>query len=81
MDDLHSGGILQVVHTGDCSVAWSASIHSIKLGSQVYDSFLEEFLESHGDLVDDEDNFSSLDGRLVREDNLAIRGHVVGMRP
>ena len=41
---------------GDSPVTWSASIHSIGSGSQVYDSFLEEFLESHGDIVDDEHN-------------------------
>ena len=35
-DDLHFGGILQVVHTRDYLVAWSASIHSIRSGSQVY---------------------------------------------
>ena len=42
-DDLHPGGILQVIHTDDYQVAWSVSIHSIKSGSQVYGSFLEEF--------------------------------------
>ena len=31
-DDLHIGGILQVVHIGDCPVTWSASIHSIRSG-------------------------------------------------
>ena len=41
---------------------WSASIHSIGSLSQVYDSILEEFPESHGDTVDDEHNFSSPDG-------------------
>ena len=42
---------------GDCSVAWSASIYSIGLGFQVYDSFLEEFPSSHGDVVGDETAF------------------------
>ena len=53
---------------GDCSVTWSASIHSIEWGSQVYNSFFEEFLESHEDTVDDEHNLSSSDGWSVRED-------------
>ena len=47
----------------DCLVAWSVSIHSIKSGSQVYGSFLEEFPTSNGNTVDDEHNFSSPDGR------------------
>ena len=60
-EDLHSGGILQVVGTKYCPVTWSTSVYSIGLGSQVYDSFMEEFLVSHGDTVDDEHNFSSPD--------------------
>ena len=28
-DDLHTGGILQVVHSRDRSVTWSAIIHSV----------------------------------------------------
>ena len=47
-DDLHYGGILLVVHTGDCPVTWSASVHSIQSGSQVYDSFLGEFQRAMG---------------------------------
>ena len=66
---------------GDCPVAWSASIHSIRSGSQVYDSFLEEFPAGHGDTVDDENSFSSLDGRSVKEDHLEVRGHAMGIRP
>ena len=81
VDDLHSGGILQVVCMGDFPITWSTSVHSIGLRSQVYDSFLEEFLASHGDTVDDEHNFSSSDGRSFREDHLDVRGHVTGMRP
>ena len=60
-DDLHTGGILQVVHTRDYTVTWSANLHSIGLGSQVYSSILEEFLESHGDTIEDEYWFSSID--------------------
>ena len=61
-DDLHTGGILQVVYTGDSTVAWSASLHSIESGSSVYDLVLEEFLEGHGDTAVDEYRFSSSDG-------------------
>ena len=46
-DDLHTGGILQVVYKGDSTVAWSSSLHSIGSGSSVYDSVLEEFPEGH----------------------------------
>ena len=80
MDDLHTRGILQVVRAGDCLITWSASIYSIESGSQVYCSFLEEFLVSHGDTVDDEHRFSSPDGRSIREDHPDFRGHATGMR-
>ena len=53
-DDLHTGGILQVIHTTDRSVTWSASLYHIRPGSQVYDSLLEEFPENHGNTIDDE---------------------------
>ena len=66
---------------GDCPVTWSTSIYSIKSGSQVYDSFLEELSTSHGDTVDDEHYFSSLDRRSVGEDHSYFRGHATGMRP
>ena len=49
--------------------------------SQVYGSFLEEVLESHGDTVDDEHCFSSLNGRSIREDYPDFRGHVSSMSP
>ena len=61
-------------------VTWSTSVHSIESGSQVYDSFLEECPASHRDTVDDGHNFSSPDGRLVREDHSNVRGHATGMR-
>ena len=60
-DDLHTGGILQVVHSRDCPVTWSVGLYRIGLGSQVYGSLLEEFPESHGNTVDDEHDFSSTD--------------------
>ena len=80
-DDLHVGGIMQVVYTRDCLVTWSVGLYSIGLGSQVYDSFLGEFLVSNGHTVDDEHCFSSSDGRSVREDHPNFRGHATGMRP
>ena len=52
---------MQVVHTRDCTVAWSASLYSVRSGSQVYSSILEEFPESHGDIVEDDYCFSSTD--------------------
>ena len=81
VDDIHAGGILQVVYARDCSVTWSANLYSIGPGSQVYSSFLGEFLVSHGNTVDDEHCFSSSNGRLVREDHPDFRAHVTGMRP
>ena len=73
--------MLQVVYTRDSLVTWSTRVHSIKLGSQVYDSFLGEFPASHGDMVDDDHNFSSSDGRSVREDHPDVRGHATSMCP
>ena len=66
VDDLHTRGILQVVYTGDSTVTWSASLHSIGSGSSVYDLVLEEFPEGNGDTTVDEYHFSSLDGWLIR---------------
>ena len=80
-DDLRIGGILQVVHMRDRLIAWSASLYRIGSGSQVYVSFLEVFPESHGDAVDDEHFFSSIDGRSIKEDHPYFRGHATGMRP
>ena len=70
---------MQVVYTRDSPVTWGSSIHSIRSGSQVYGSFLGEFPISHGDTVNDEHNFSSLDKQSIREDHLDIRGHAMGM--
>ena len=64
-DDLHTGRILQVIHTRDRPVTWSASLYRIRAGSQVYSSLLEEFLESLGNAIDDEHCFSSTDRRSV----------------
>ena len=65
----------------DSPLAWSVSLYHIRSGSQVYDSFLEEFPKSHGDAVDDEHCFSSTDGQPVRDDHPNIRGHATRMHP
>ena len=80
-DDLHTGGILQVVYTGDSKVAWSACLHSIGSGSSIYGSVLEEFPEGHGDIAVNEYYFSSSDGWSIIADYSYFRGHVVSMRP
>ena len=80
-DNLHTRGILQVVHTGDSTVAWSASFHSIESRSSVYGSILEEFPEGHGDTAVDEYRFSSSDGWSMRVDYSDFRGHAASMRP
>ena len=80
VDDLHAGGIMQVVYMRDCLVTWSTNLYSIGLGSQVYCSFLGKFPASHGNTVDDKRCFSSLDGRLVRDAHPYFRGHATGMR-
>ena len=66
---------------GDCSIARGTGIYSIGSESQVYGSFLEEFLASHGDTVDNKHNFSFPNRRSVREDYPDIRGHATIMRP
>ena len=65
----------------DYPITWGTRIYSIRSGSQVYESFLEEFLASHGDTIDDEHCFSSPDGLSVRDDHLDFRGHATSMRP
>ena len=64
-----------------CSVTWSASIHSIEPGSQVYSALFEELLEADGDTVDDKHRFSSTDRLSVEEGHTGFRGHVASMCP
>ena len=78
-NDLHSRGILQVIHTRDFSITWSTSLYCIGLGSQIYNSFLEDLPASHGDTIDDEHHFSSPDRWSVREDHPNVRGHATIM--
>ena len=81
MDDLHTGGILPVVYSRDCLATWSASVHSIGQRSQVYDTLLEEFLEGHGDTVEDEYCVSSANRWLIEEDHTGFREHATSMCP
>ena len=60
-DDLHTRGIPSVVYSRDCLATWSTNVHSIEQGSQVYDTFLEEFRKGYGDIVDNEHCVSSVD--------------------
>ena len=80
-DYLHTGGILQVVYTGDGMVAWSSNLHSIGLGSSVYGSVLEELPEGHGDTTVDEYRFSSSDGWSIRAEYSDFRAHAASMCP
>ena len=80
-DYLHTRGILQVIHTRDCPVTWSTSVHSIGQGSHIHDKLLEEFPKYHGDAIDDEHCVSPTDGWSIGEDHTDFRGHVASMRP
>ena len=71
---------MQVVYTGDSTIAWSSSLQSIGSGSSVYVSVLEKFPEGHGDTAFDEYRFSSSDGWSIRADYSDFRGHVASMR-
>ena len=81
VNDLHYEGILQIIRARDCLVTWSANLHNIKPGFQVYDTFLEELLEGHGDTVTDEHHFSSIDKWSVEEDHTGFRRHAAGLLP
>ena len=61
VDDLNTGGILNVIYTGDYPITWSTNLHSIIPRSQVCNAFLEELPEGDGNTVDDEHHFSSID--------------------
>ena len=47
----------------------------------MYDTLLEEFLNGHGDTVDDEHCMSFADRWLVGEDHTGFRGHATSMHP
>ena len=80
-DDLHTGGILQVVYMRDSTVAWCSSLHSIGSGSSIYGLVMEEFPECHGDAAFDEYFFSSSDEWSIRADYSDFRGQATIMRP
>ena len=75
-DDLHTGGILQVVPMRDCPITWSTSVHNIRQGSQVHGTLLEKFPGGRRDAVDDEYCVSSTDGWSIGNDHTGFRGHV-----
>ena len=70
---------MSVVFSRNCLSTWSTSVHSIGQRSQVYSTLLEEFLEGHGDIVDDEHHFSSTDRWSVKDDHTGFRGHATSM--
>ena len=77
-NDLHSGGILNVIHTRDYPIT-RVSISIVLDRPQVYNSFLGELPTSYGDTVDVEHCFLSPNGWSVKEDHPDIRGHATGM--
>ena len=79
MDDLHIRRILQVIYSRHCPATWSTSVYSIEQGSHVYSTLLEEFPKGHGDTVDDDHCFSSIDRWSVGDDHTGFRGHVTSM--
>ena len=54
---------------------------SIGSGSQVYSSVLEEFPESHWDIVDNEHCVSSAEKWSVGEGHTSVRGYATSIRP
>ena len=81
VNDLHTGGILPVVHLRDRSATWSASIHSVEQRLEVYNALLEEFPKGYGDTADHEYSLSPTDIWSVIEDHIGVRGHAASMRP
>ena len=74
-DGLRLGEILPFVHSRDSPTTWSTSIHSVGLGPEVYNAFLEEFPKGYGHTADDEYNFPP------SENYTDVRGHAASMRP
>ena len=72
---------MAIIYSRDCPAAWSTGVHSIRQGSQVYSTLLEKFPEGHGDTVDDEHHFSSIDRWSIGEDHTGFRGHAMSMCP
>ena len=80
-DDLHTGGILPVVHKRNRPTTWSASIHSVGQRPEVYGALLEELPKGYGDKVGQEYNLPPIDRRLVGEDHTSVRGYPASMGP
>ena len=79
-DDLHTRGILPVVHKRDRPATWSASNHSVGQRPEVYGALLEEHQEGYGDTVDHEYNLPPTDIWSVGENHTGVRGHAASMR-
>ena len=62
-------------------IIWLHGVPVSIVSDQDPDSFLEEFPTSHGDTVDDEHRFSSLEGQSVEEDHPDFRRHATSMCP
>ena len=79
VNDLHTGGILPVVHQRNRTATWSASIHSVGQRLEVYCALLEELPKGYGETVDHEYNLPPTDRRSVGEDHTGVRGHAASM--
>ena len=80
-NDLHTGGILPIVHPRDHSATQSASIHSVGQRPEIYRALLEEFPKGYRDTVYHECSLPPIDRWSVREDHTDFRGHAASMRP
>ena len=80
-NDLHVGEILPIVHSRDSPATWSANIHSVIYGPEVYSAFLEEFPKGYGHTANHEYSFPPTDGWSIREDYTSVRGHAANKRP
>ena len=78
-DDLHTRGILLVVHPRDRPATWSASIHNVGQRLEVYNALLKEFQKGYEDTADHEYNLPPTDRWSVREDHIGVRGHAANM--
>ena len=79
-DDLHIRGILLVVHPRDRPATWSANIHCVGQGPEIYSTLLEELPKGYEDTVDHEYNLPPIDRWSVKEDHTGVRGHATSMR-
>ena len=76
-DDLHTGGILSIIHSRDRS---AASTHSVGQGPEVYSALLEEFPKGYGDTADQEYSLPPTDRWSDKDDHTGVRGHAASMR-